>query len=213
MEAKIYVEGINDLVFLGTYLQTVMGFQGDNNPKGRIHLFKKEGRTVQLLELGGYSNLNTTTIKEDIEDDLEDGIKSLVILDTDTIYNDGGFSVRTAAVDTIKVTVPFEYFLIPNAQDDGYLETLLGNILVEEYQASLQCFRDQDQCLKQTNSNLLTGKKLKVTPEKAADKAALNSFMRRLENKGKDKFKDQTIWNLHHPYLDPLKTFLEKHLL
>ncbi len=55
MEVKIYVEGTNDVVFFGTYLQEVLGFQGDNNPKDKIHLFELQETKVQLVALGGLS--------------------------------------------------------------------------------------------------------------------------------------------------------------
>lgn len=212
MEVKIYVEGINDVVFLGTYLQEVLGFEGDNNPKDKIHLFQTATTRVQLLALGGVSNLKDNIIQQEIQEDFEDGIKTLIILDADNEHNGGGFAIRKTALETIKSNLSFEYFLIPNHQEDGYLETLLGKIIVEEYHTALQCLKDQDQCLASANKSILTGKKIKVAPAKSADKAVVHSFMSRLDNKGKDKFKDSTIWNLQHPYLTPLQHFLQTHL-
>lgn len=212
MEVKIYIEGVNDVIFIGTYLQEVLGFEGDNNLKDKIHLFETDTTKVQLLALGGVSNLKDDIIQQGIQEDFEDGIQTLIILDADNQYNDGGFTIRQAAIESIKTNLPFEYFLIPNHQEDGYLETLLGKIIVTEYLPALQCLKDQDQCLIAFNQNLTTGKKMKVAPTKSADKAVMNSFMGRLKNKGQDRFKDTTIWNLHHPYLDKLKEFLQTNL-
>lgn len=212
MEVKIYVEGINDVVFLGTYLQEVLGFEGDNNPKDKIHLFQTATTRVQLLALGGVSNLKDNIIQQEIQEDFEDGIKTLIILDADNEHNEGGFAIRKTAVEAIQSNLPFEYFLIPNHEEDGYLETLLGKIIVEEYQAALQCLKDQDQCLTVANQSITTGKKMKVAPTKSADKAVMNSFMGRLKNKGQDRFKDTTIWNLQHPSLARLQHFLQTHL-
>jgi hypothetical protein len=88
---------------------------------------------------------------------------------------------------------------------------LLSNIVEDEYQAAIACLRGQDQCLREVNTRI-EGKQLKVSPDKSADKALMHTFMSRLENKGQNRFKDPTIWNLNHPYLDPLKNFLTNHL-
>ncbi len=127
-------------------------------------------------------------------------------------YNQGGFAVRRGQLESIKITVPFNYFLVPNHQDDGYIETLLSNIIVEEYQPALDCLKGQDQCLQAANEAVLQGRKLVVAPQKSADKAIMGAFRTRLKNRGVDSFKDATIWNLNHSYLDPLKNFLETHL-
>jgi hypothetical protein len=207
MEVKIYVEGNNDLVFFGTYLQEVFGFVADDNPMDRIHKFTKESTIVELIKLDGYTTLNIPDIQEDIQYALEDGIKVLVIIDADTSTNDGGFEVRKTQVEAIQASVPFEYFLVPNGELDGDLETVLQNILLDEYQAALKCFIAQNQCLEEVNKHI-KGVKFKL----ASEKGVLDSFLSRLKNKGDDKFKDPTIWNLNHPYLEPLKTFLETHL-
>ena len=208
MEVKIYVEGPNDLEFLGVYLQEILDFVVDDNPRDKLHLFKKGETRVELINLGGYTNLNRALIQEDIREDLEDEIQSLVILDADTNANDGGFGVRKTQVEAIQATVPFECFLMPNGAGDGDLETLLRNILVDEYQVALECFRNFNQCLEEANKQL-QGTKFKGADEKTT---LYKVFLGRLKNTGQNKFKDQTIWNLNHPYLDPLKTFLQTQL-
>lgn len=209
-KVRIYAEGTNDIVFLKNYMEAILGFQID--VQGKTNTF--ENATVQgsFINIQGWSKVNTSYWQAEVQNNDLSGIQTLLILDADNEHNGGGFAIRKTAVETIKSNLPFEYFLIPNHEEDGYLETLLGKIIVEEYQTALQCLKDQDQCLASANKNILTGKKIKVAPAKSADKAVVHSFMSRLENKGKNRFKDNTIWNLQHPYLTPLQQFLQTHL-
>jgi len=208
-KVRIYVEGINDIVFLKNYLETVFNFKIDY--QGKKDTFENEKVLGSFVATKGWGKINTSYYHKEFEDNANKGFTTLIILDADTIHNDGGFGVRQAQVEAVQATIPFEYFLIPNGGGDGYLETLLSNIIVEEYRDALQCLRGQDECLRAANASI-TGKQLKVSPDKAADKAVMNTFMSRLKNEGQNKFKDATIWNLNHVYLAPLKNFLQAHL-
>lgn len=208
-KVRVYVEGVNEIVFLKNYLETVFNFKIDYQAKKDT--FENDSVMGSFVATKGWGKINTAYYQKEFQNNRLLGITTLIILDADTVHNDGGFGARKTQVEAIQATIPFEYFLIPNGGGDGYLETLLSNIIVEEYRDALQCLSGQDECLRAANASI-TGKQLKVSPDKAADKALMNNFMSRLKNKGQNKFKDATIWNLNHAYLDPLKNFLQAHL-
>jgi len=159
---------------------------------------------------GGWSRLNTAPVHDDFRTNMEEGIKSLVIVDADSAKNDGGFAVRNEQLSRIKENkeLDFNYFLIPNSEEeeDGDLETILRNILVEKYQPILSCLDSYHNCLNQVQEGL--GEDLQILNEK--NKIAV--FRKVVKDSKRVDYKDSSIWNLNHPYLNPLKEFLSSQL-
>lgn len=201
---RIYVEGVNDQVFIQNYLETVLGFTKEEA------ILCRENIRVQLYVLKGWDKLKTTKIIEDFRDNVDQGIKSLVIVDADKADNDGTFAVRAGQIDAIKSehNIDFNYFLIPNHQDDGYLETVLRVILKEEYKALLDCLDGRDSCLQEADRNI--ARTLKIPPSKGGEKSKIAQLRKFLD--ASSDYKDNSIWNLNHDYLSPLKNFLEEQL-
>lgn len=203
---RIYVEGVNDCVFVRDYLECVFGFEEDESG-----VFVKD--TIQIVDitvLRGWDKLTNDKILGDFQDDLDAGIKSLVIIDADKLDNDESFSVRMGQVAKIKLdnSLAFDYFLIPNNEDDGCLETLLRIILVEENQVLLDCLDSRDACLQAAEKTI--DRELKIPPSKGGEKSKI-AQLRKFLNASSD-YKDNSIWNLNHPYLNPLKEFLSSQL-
>lgn len=201
---KLYVEGKNDAVFFSNYIEIVLGFS--MNSRGQL---EKNGVVLKFVVLKGWSKLRTAKIQGDLEEDIEDGITSLILVDADNEFNDGGFDIRKAEVKAVQDKLAFEFFLVPNNQDDGFLETILKIIIKEEQQSILKCLEERNACLAAVQNN--TQRSLKLPPEKGAEKNNLQQF-RNILNASKD-YKDPSIWNFQHDYLIPLKNFLETHLL
>jgi len=200
----LYVEGKNDAVFFGNYIEVVFGFSVNSN--GQL---EKDGVVVEFVVLKGWSKLRTDKIQGDLEENIEDGVTSLVLVDADNEFNDGGFAIRKAEVKAIQDQWAFEFFLVPNNQDDGFLETILKKIIQEEQYAILKCLEERNACLAAVQNNIK--RRLKLPPEKGAEKNNLQQFRNILE--ASNDYKDPKIWNLQHDYLQPLKSFLETHLL
>lgn len=151
-------------------------------------------------------------MQEDFRANEEEGIRTIVIIDADTVDNQGSFCVRQEQVEKIKSgqNLTFECFLMPNhaREADGYLETALREILVEENQGLLDCLDANDTCLRHAQEKM--EREINLYPLKGAEKFKIN-YLRNLLKDGND-YKDLTIWDLNHEYLNPLKEFLEEHL-
>jgi len=212
IEAHIYVEGKNDRVFLCDYLEKILGLSISISGSSKNKTFSFQGTNVsgQVLLLEGWGNLNKPFFQNQFNDNTDDGIKNIVIIDADKTTNGGSFSVRKQEVDNIKInhSLVFDYFLIPNDQEDGYLETILRAILVVDNKALLDCLDSRDACLQAANQ--VISRTLKIPPSKGAEKSKLNQLRVFLDSVS--NYKDATIWDLKHPYLEPLKNFLTQHL-
>lgn len=215
-KAKIYVEGSNDLDFFIDYIEVVLKEKVTILGTGKTRICTFGNNKVELLTLGlgkdkgGWSRLNTRPVHDDFRDNMQDGIKTLVIVDADSAKNDGGFAIRSEQLSKIKADkgLDFKYFLIPNSkeQEDGDLETILRNILVEKYQPVLGCLDAYHECLSKAKDAL--GEDLQILNEK--NKIAV--FRKVVKDSKRINYKDNSIWDLNHPYLDPLKDFLTKEL-
>lgn len=214
--AKIYVEGSNDLDFFIDYIEVVFGQEVTIQKSGKNRVCTFGDKKVELLTLGlgrdkgGWSRLNTAPVHDDFRANMEEGIKSLVIVDADSAKNDGGFAIRNEQLLSIKENeeLDFNYFLIPNSEEeqDGDLETILRNILVEKYQPILGCLDSYHDCLSKVQERL--GEDLQILNEK--NKIAV--FRKVVKDSKRVDYKDSSIWNLNHPYLNPLKEFLSSQL-
>lgn len=215
-KARIYVEGSNDLDFLIDYIEVVLEQEVTILRTGKTRVCTFGDNEVELLTLGlgkdkgGWSRLNTTPVHDDFRDNMQDGIKTLVIVDADSAANDGGFAKRNEQLSKIKADegLDFKCFLMPNSeeQNDGDLETILRNILVEKYQPILSCLDAYHVCL--SNVQAALGEDLQILNEKL--KIAV--FRKIVKDSKRIDYKDSTIWDLNHSYLDPLKTFLIREL-
>jgi len=212
IEAHIYVEGKNDRVFLCDFLEEIFGLNISVNGNSKNKTFSFQGTNVsgQILLLEGWGNLNKAFFQNQFNDNTNESIKNIVIIDADKTTNGGSFGVRKQEVDKIKVnaSLVFEYFLIPNDQQDGYLETALREILVVDNKALLDCLDSRDACLQAADQKI--SRTLKIPPSKGAEKSKLNQLRVFLDSVS--NYKDNTIWNLNHPYLNPLKEFLSTQL-
>ena len=220
-EVIIYVEGVNDRVFLVDYLQKVFQAiieipnQGDRENKKRYNFKIPAHCQGNIQIIGGWTFLKESLYQRLFKRYAEEGKQVLVLLDADfpMLQDQGGFMERDGVVKAIQAQFPFEYFLIPNGQDDGYLETLLEKIVTTGCRPVLQCIQDKNACLEQTTNTLPTGVNLKLHPQKSAVKAEINHFRRLLGNDHNEGFQNPNIWNLQHPYLQPLHDFLTQYLL
>ncbi|MBL4648384.1 MAG: hypothetical protein JKY03_01540 [Aureispira sp.] len=212
IEAHIYVEGKNDRVFLCDYLEEIFGLNisVSGNSKNKTFSFQGTNVSGQILLLEGWGNLNKAFFQNQFNDNTNESIKNIVIVDADKTTNGGSFGVRKQEVDKIKLnaSLVFEYFLIPNDQQDGYLETALREILVVDNKALLDCLDSRDACLQAADQKI--SRTLKIPPSKGAEKSKLNQLRVFLDSVS--NYKDNTIWNLNHPYLNPLKEFLSTQL-
>lgn len=230
---QILVEGVNDLDFLGNYLLAVFNaILLRKEGKNKILLKVEQRALIEIrtpMKNKGWGYVQTEAFINDLKQADDQGHVSLVILDADVedVQDDGGYVNRTALVNArrevcIAQGLSFEYFLWPNNTQDGQVETLLEHIMKEDCQSIFTCIKDQESCIRtviqQQPDQSYIKRSVKLSPNKDILKNNMNSFKARLDNKTSSKFdrgrgfQNSNIWNLHDPYLEPLKIFLQTHL-
>lgn len=110
------------------------------------------------------------------------------------------------------------YFLFPNNEEDGNVETLLDKILLKDkFEGFFGCFNDYEACIKGQKDD--DGNTLYSTPNL---KGKLYTFFTSLQlSKSKMKevkrgnwlFNETGYWDFDSPYLKPLKDFLTENIV
>lgn len=218
-EVEIFLEGTSDRIFIANYLEVVLGFtvvvaDGSNiREKARTYTFSKEGIIGSIKLVGYYTDFATENglFQKQLSYNKANDIATLILIDADITDNKGGFLVRQEWLSNISNRADFEGFIMPNNADDGYLEIVLRKIITSAYQPVVACIEQQNNCLIAAQNQLPDGWFLSIPPRVAdADKERMK-YLKSIVN-SKKNYKDQTIWNLNHPYLTPLKNFLQTHL-
>lgn len=179
----IYVEGKVDKVFLSQLISTLR-LPNSNRIKFEI--------------LNGWTNLKTdATINKLRERTFQERL-NVVILDAD---ND--FQNRCNEVEEIKQkhNLFLEYFLLPNHNEVGAIESLLTNIVEKKHQAILACFREYKNCLQTTCSDYFL-------PTSKQEIFALTHTIYGETDIQKVDFLDSINWDTNHHILNNLKNFL-----
>ena len=110
------------------------------------------------------------------------------------------------------------YFLFPNNEEDGNVETLLDKILLKDkFEGFFGCFNDYETCIRGQKND--EGNTLYSTPNL---KGKLYTFFTSLQlSKSKIKevkrgnwlFNETGYWDFDSPYLKPLKDFLTENIV
>jgi hypothetical protein len=178
----IYVEGKVDKVFLSQLIST---------------LALPNSNRIKFETLNGWTNLKTEATINKLRERTFQGRLNVVILDAD---ND--FQNRCHEVDEIKQNhnLLFEYFLLPNHNEVGAIESLLTNIVEKKHQSILACFRDYKNCLKsKCNDYFLPTSKQEIF---ALTYTIYGGDIQKVD------FLDNINWDTNHHILDNLKKFL-----
>jgi hypothetical protein len=181
---------VADLKFLQDYVGEVFG--GELNHR-------------DFDTLGSWSGYKTGGIlKPSIQENQDNQKTSIIILDADQ-----DFQQRREEVlhDFDKFGVPIELFLFPNNQAPGSLEDILSAIGVD--QAVFNCFYAYEGCI--------AGRHLPVKKSRifAYLDAMLPPGQKRDDKNDQIQEKNRNyrradIWDLHHPYLSPLRDFFSQ---
>ena len=106
-----------------------------------------------------------------------------------------------------------EYFLFPNNEEDGNVETLLEKILLKNrYNGFFGCFNDYEMCIKGQKDD--DGNALYSTPNLKGKLYTFFTSLHLSKNKMKEVkrgnwlFNETGYWDFDSPYLEPLKVFL-----
>jgi len=205
-KVQIFVEGVTDQKFLQ---DVVAEWYGVTLSLGTTD---KQG---DILSLGGKTAFDSPeTIKK-----LAPVLQQLSIRETPTvvIFDADTFENNRRYLTTHSATHNFTFFLLPDNQRDGELETLLEEIICPVNQVIFDCWQDFENCLN-GHETLSTESGKFTTP---ANKTKIYAYVEALvgtSDSEKEKIKDRNRdyrntkhWNLdpEHPSLKPLKEFLD----
>ena len=131
-KVQIFVEGIADQKFLQDLIEEWYGVKltiGNLSKTGNIletqgkDVFKTEDKLKKLTQIFKLNRLSE--------------VQNLVIFDADTY----------AYISSINEAQNFDFFLFPNNESDGDLETLLENIINPKNRAIFDCWQSYEECL------------------------------------------------------------------
>jgi hypothetical protein len=111
------------------------------------------------------------------------------------------------------------FFLLPNNQDDGDIETLLERIICPENQIIFDCWRDFENCLLPNKTTSTDSGRFTLPARKTKIYAYLETLVGETDSE-KEKIKDPNRnyrnpkhWDLNHPALANLRAFLDPYFL
>lgn len=165
--------------------------------------------SILIASLGGVEGIRPERIKNNFDQNTIQGIQNIVLLDADD-----DFQARKEEIEGYLQEMTFEFFLLPDNQSPGDLETLLARIINPANQTIFDCWNTYETCL-QAQPNLQSPNGRFTLP---AQKTKIYAYLEALvgETKSqkeliKEANRNYTLpahWNLNSPALLPLKQFL-----
>lgn len=203
---QIFVEGVADQKFLQDIITEWYGTTLTIGSKN------KPGDIVQLEGKNAFDSPDLMKTLTPVFQQLSaQGIAALVIFDADN------FLENQPQLLTHSQTYNFRFFLLPDNNGDGDLETLLQSIIHPTNQIIFDCWQTYENCL-QGQPTPMTGSGQFTLP---ARKTKIYAYLEALVGEsGSEKekikerhrnYREKRHWNLDptHPPLKPLKEFLD----
>lgn len=197
---KIFVEGIADKTFLRQYVNNTFNIQLTCD---------------DVITTGGWQDIKSNTIVNQLKKNTDDGGVNLVIFDADA-----DLEARKAELEQIRQDkgIAFDLFLMPDNQNTGALEDLLEQIINPENQCVMDCWHRYEADLKEQT----IAWKTPSTPTSPAKKSMIYGYLEALLGTSKSQkdmikeknriYTDTNHWNLMSEALQPLKSFLSSYL-
>jgi hypothetical protein len=204
---QIFVEGIADQKFIQDIVKawyntklTLGGYQKDKTVQGQI--FSVGGKGV-------FKNEDKMKVLDTIfKTNRISGVKNLFIFDADEFITESGNFKEYSKLH------PIEYFLLPDNQSDGDLETLLVQIINQENKVIFDCWEGYENCLKTSKrkDGIFTtpASKTKIYAYLEALLGESDSQKKKIKEAERN-YQDTNHWDLNAPVLTNLKTFLDQY--
>jgi hypothetical protein len=176
-------------------------------------------KKIEFICIDGIGNLFNETNLNQMSQAQALGDQVLVLIDADTVAKGYGFAKRKADIESEMQShsIAFPYFIYPNNNDDGEVETLMESAVRRDlHQVFFDCFEDYEKCVSGVKD--ANGQPLYNTPNL---KGKLHTYIssQNLSNKSRKQlgsgdwlFNDAKYWNLNAATLDSLKKFLSDNL-
>ena len=179
---KIFTESEADIKFLSDYI-----LEHFNTQLSRDTFYV-------LSSWSGYKNA-----VNELTENSDNGYDTILILDAD---ND--FQTRQSQVlnDFVRYKIPVQLFLFPNNVSNGNVENMLCQIAVK--QDILKCFDTYEACIKGYEAPVVKSKIFAYLDALLPEKNKKGN-RRDLIKEPNRNYRNADHWDLHHPYLQPLK--------
>ncbi|MCR9253574.1 MAG: hypothetical protein NXI20_24375 [bacterium] len=218
---NIYVEGKGDILFIGQFLEkhfslnfnyqlnTFEASSIENEPKINIRVLDSSDSN------GGIDSKKLRNLLDEIKNvNIPLGIENIILLDADTEDHSnppGGYSSRSEYLQLMQEEVEFEYFLMPNNQDDGNLENLLHHLISNGGKSFYECLDNYINCLRAIQNETSANGVLEISD---FNKQKIEWYVYLMGGKAmrssNRNYLDEEFWNLDSEALDPLKSFFLK---
>lgn len=173
------------------------------------HVLKVEESEYSIDCVNGKDNLHNAANK--FISYSEDGDVNLIIFDADSPENNGGYNERkqTLTEELQSYGIKADIFLFPNNKDDGDFESLLESLMrIDKHKTFVDCYSDYEKCL--GHEYVAPNRKGKLFTYISA--MPMSKTKRGKLGSGEWRFEDEEYWDLSNEYLQPLISFLERHL-
>lgn len=174
---------------------------------------------VQFIFMKGVDNLFNQPILNEIKKSKIEGSQILVLVDADSEEKKWGYKRRKDWIEggMKEHDVSFPYFIYPNNQNDGLVETLMeAAALYAPNKVFFDCYTDYETCLKNSKYNIpsLKGKVYAYAEAQTIydiQKGERIPLINKI-NSGDWLFDNPDYWNLEVENLQPLKDFFKQYL-
>ena len=174
---------------------------------------------VQFIFMKGVDNLFNQPILNEIKKANIEGSQILVLVDADSEEKKWGYKRRKDWIEggMKEHDVSFPYFIYPNNQNDGLVETLMeAAALYAPNKVFFDCYTDYETCLKNSKYNIpsLKGKVYAYAEAQTIydiQKGERIPLINKI-NSGDWLFDNPDYWNLDVENLQPLKDFFKQYL-
>ena len=174
---------------------------------------------VQFIFMKGVDNLFNQPILNEIKKAKIEGSQILVLVDADSEEKKWGYKRRKDWIEEgmKEHDVSFPYFIYPNNQNDGLVETLMEAVaLYAPNKVFFDCYTDYETCLKNSKYNIpsLKGKVYAYAEAQTIydiQKGERIPLINKI-NSGDWLFDNPDYWNLEVENLQPLKDFFKQYL-
>ncbi|MEA5405762.1 DUF3226 domain-containing protein [Arcicella sp. DC2W] len=197
-KVQIFVEGIADAKFLKDFVAHTYKIDLEIGKVG------SESANPAILIIGGKDKI--PKVSNLFKENEINEIANIVIFDADNFAEENSKFVQYQTKYTIE-----SYFLLPNNQDDGDLETLLEQIINREHQTIFDCWASYEECLRSHKEKNYTipARKTKIYAYLEALLGESKNQKKKIKEAERD-YSNTSHWHLNAPALKNLKTFLDK---
>lgn len=176
-----------------------------------------QSNIIGFINLSGIQNIDRAKPSFIANSDEADGV-NLVIIDTNFGVNKDHDMLEKIK---IRLEIDFDYFILPNNNDDGVLETLLIGLIPSKFSTFTSCFDTYVNHLGRQYSQVGQPPKNKKIYSTPSDKGKIYAYLdavlsardEEMINAEKRDYKNVNYWDTRNSAADALAGFISSHLI